>query len=64
VFRDTLPDGIGQATAILGGVLTTAVAGMFFSWMRNRSDSIVAPATLHTTTNSVGYLLAWLSQRM
>jgi membrane protease YdiL (CAAX protease family) len=64
VFRDTLPDGVGQATAILGGVLTTAVAGMFFSWMRNRSDSIVAPATLHTTTNSVGYLLAWLSQRM
>jgi membrane protease YdiL (CAAX protease family) len=64
VFRDTLPDGFGQAAAVLGGVLSTAVAGLFFSWMRNRSDSVVAPATLHTTTNSVGYLLAWLSQRL
>ena len=64
VFRDTLPDGVGQAAAVLGGVLGTAAAGFFFSWMRNRSDSVVAPATLHTTTNSVGYLLAWLSQRL
>jgi membrane protease YdiL (CAAX protease family) len=64
VFRETLPDSFGRATVVLGGVLSTAMAGMFFSWMRNRSDSIVAPATLHTTTNSVGYLLAWLSQRL
>lgn len=64
VFRDTLPDGVGQAVAIVGGVVGTAAAGMLFSWMRNRSGSIVAPAALHTTTNSVGYLLAWLSRRL
>lgn len=63
VFRDTLPDGFGRLTGVLGAVAGTAAVGMFFSWMRNRSDSLAAPATLHTTSNSVGYLLAWLAQR-
>ena len=64
VFRDTLPGWAGRLTAVLGAVLSTAAAGMFFSWMRNRSDSVLAPATMHTTTNSVGYLAAWVSQRL
>ncbi len=64
IFRDVLPDVVGQAIGILGGVLATAVAGMGLSWMRNRSDSIVAPATLHTASNGVGSLLAWVAQRV
>jgi len=63
VFRDMLPEGFGRAVAVTGGVLATAAAGMFFSWMRNRTDSLAAPMALHTTTNSVGYLLAWITQR-
>lgn len=64
IFRDTLPDGVGQATAILGTVLVTAVAGMGLSWMRNRSDSVVAPAAVHTTTNSVASVFSWLASRL
>lgn len=64
VFRDVLPDTVGQAAGIVGGVLVTAVAGMGLSWMRNRSDSVVAPATLHATSNGVGSALAWLAQRV
>ena len=64
VFRDVLPDVVGQAAGIVGGVLVTAVAGMGLSWMRNRSDSVVAPALLHTTSNGVGSALAWISQRV
>lgn len=64
VFRDVLPDIVGQAAGIVGGVLLTAVAGMGLSWMRNRSDSVVAPATLHATSNGVGSALAWLAQRV
>ena len=64
VFRDTLPDTVGQAAGILGGVLATAAAGMGLSWMRNRSDSVLAPATLHATGNGAGSLLAWLAHRM
>jgi len=32
--------------------------------MRNRSDSVLAPATLHATGNGVGSMLAWLAHRM
>jgi membrane protease YdiL (CAAX protease family) len=64
VFRDVLPDVVGQAAGIVGGVVLTAVAGMGLSWMRNRSDSVVAPATLHATSNGVGSALAWLAHRV
>lgn len=62
IFKDFLPVGFSQFFAVAGGVLATAVFGMFFSWMRNRSDSLAAPMLLHLTSNSVGYLLAWLAQ--
>lgn len=57
-----LPDPLDQALVITGGVLGTAAVGMFFSWMRNRSDSLAAPILLHTTSNSAGYLFAWAVQ--
>ena len=37
-------------------VLATGVAGMFFSWLRLRSGSILAPWLTHTGFNSIGYL--------
>lgn len=63
VFRDLLPGPIGQALTVAGGVLATGVAGMGLSWLRNRSGSLVAPAMLHCSTNSLGYVLAWFVQR-
>ena len=64
LFRDILPDAVGQAAGIVGGVLLTAVAGMGLSWMRNRSDSVLAPAMLHSTSNGVGSALAWIALRV
>ncbi len=62
VFRDLLPGPTGQVAAITGGVVGTAAAGMALSWLRNRSGSLVAPAMLHCSTNSLGYVLAWIVQ--
>lgn len=45
-------------------VLVTATLAMGLSWMRDRSESVAAPAVLHTTTNSLGSALAWVAQRV
>ena len=63
IFRDNLPGPLGRAAAISVGVVGTAFAGMAWSWLRNRSGSIAAPAVLHTSTNSLGYVISWIVQR-
>ena len=63
VFRDLLPGPLGRAAAITAGVVGTGAAGMGLSWLRNRSDSLVAPVTMHCSSNSLGYLLSWIVQR-
>jgi membrane protease YdiL (CAAX protease family) len=45
-----------QAGAVALVVLATGVAGMFFSWLRLRSGSILAPWLMHTGFNAIGYL--------
>jgi len=51
------------ALVVAGSVVATAVAGLFFCWLRDRSNSLVAPIVLHWTTNSMGYLFAWVAWR-
>jgi membrane protease YdiL (CAAX protease family) len=63
VFADLLPGPLGVVAAVVGGVVGTAAAGMGLSWLRNRSGSLAAPAMLHISSNSIGYVLAWLVQR-
>ena len=63
VFHDLLPGPLGVLAAIAGGVVGTAAAGMGLSWLRNRSGSLAAPAMVHISSNSIGYVLAWLVQR-
>jgi membrane protease YdiL (CAAX protease family) len=60
-FKD-LPGGVGTAAAIVGSVAGTAAAGLFFSWLRNRSGSVLAPMVLHSTINGGGFLIAWIVQ--
>ena len=48
----------GRLLTVAGSVLGTAAAGVAFSWLRRRSGSLLAPVILHTSTNSLGYLLA------
>jgi membrane protease YdiL (CAAX protease family) len=45
-----------QAGAVALVVLATGAAGMFFSWLRLRSGSILAPWLTHTGFNAIGYL--------
>jgi membrane protease YdiL (CAAX protease family) len=45
-----------QAGAVAFVVVATGVAGMFFSWLRLRSGSILAPWLTHTGFNAIGYL--------
>lgn len=53
-----------QAAGVIGSVLVTAAVAMGLSWMRNRSDSVAAPALLHATSNGLGSALAWVAQRV
>jgi len=62
VFRDLLPGPVGQVVAVAAGVLGTGLAGMGLSWLRNRSGSLMAPVLMHCSSNSLGYLLAWIVQ--
>ena len=62
VFREALPGTPGQITAIVLGVVATAIAGLFLSWLRDRSGSLLAPVMLHTATNGFGYIVGWLVQ--
>ena len=48
---------------ITGGVLATAVGGMFFAWLRQRSGSVYAPALTHWLINSVAATAAFVSSR-
>lgn len=53
-----------QIGGVIGSVLLTATFAMWLSWMRNRSDSVAAPALLHATSNGLGSALAWVAQRV
>lgn len=61
-FQD-LPGGVGAVAAVAGSVVGTAAAGLLFSWLRNRSGSLLAPIILHATINGAGYTFAWIIQR-
>ncbi len=57
-----LPFGLGVPVAIAGSVAATAVAGLGFTWLRNRSGSLVAPVLLHWAINGSGIVAAWIVQ--
>ncbi len=44
--------------AALGGAIATGVAGIGFSWLRGRPDSIAAPWLAHASYNSLAYVAA------
>jgi membrane protease YdiL (CAAX protease family) len=49
-----------EAAIVGGAVAFTAVAGLGFVWLRERSGSLVAPVCAHAMVNSSAYLLGWL----
>ena len=53
-------EGDLPAAATVGAsVAFTAVAAVWFWWLRDRSRSLVAPMLAHWSTNGLGYLFAW-----
>ena len=59
-----LVDGPAQRlVAVVLGCLVTAVAGGFFTWLRLRSGSLLAPVLLHLALNSLGTLAAVAAHR-
>ena len=63
VARDFLGGSVGRAIAVGSSVVATAVVGVLFCWLRDRSRSLLAPVMLHVSINSLAYLGAWLVLR-
>lgn len=57
-----LPFHLGVPVAMAASVAATAAAGLGFTWLRNRSGSLVAPMMLHWSLNASGIVAAWIVQ--
>jgi uncharacterized protein len=49
------------AIVVVGAVAATFVAGVIFSWLRLRSDSLIAPAIAHFATDGLALAFAWFA---
>ncbi len=58
-----LPSAAAAATAVAGSVAGTTAAGLVFTWLRNRSGSVLAPVMLHGAINGGAYTVAWVLGR-
>ncbi|MBX3284931.1 MAG: CPBP family intramembrane metalloprotease [Actinobacteria bacterium] len=55
-------DTVGQLptwVTVAASVGSTALVGVWFWWLRDRSRSLLAPMALHWATNGLGYLFAY-----
>ena len=59
----TVGDRAGTGGAVLASVAVTALAGLGFSWLRFRGDSVVAPVVAHAALNSSAFAAARLVSR-
>ena len=57
------PLSVAGLGTMVGAVATTTVAGLAFSWLRQRSGSLLAPMLAHLATNVGGLLAATAAQR-
>ena len=61
---ETVGDGLARtAGAVLAAAAVTALAGLGFSWLRFRGDSVVAPVVVHAALNSSAFAAARLVAR-
>jgi membrane protease YdiL (CAAX protease family) len=58
VTRDTLGTQPGWVT-VVSAVVSTALVGIWFWWLRHRSGSLLTPMALHWATNALGYGFAY-----
>ncbi len=53
-----------KAVAALGSAVVTGLAGLSFSWLRGRGNSVAAPWLAHASYNSLAFVAAWLAWRI
>ena len=51
---------VGVVVAVVFAVAGTAMAGLWWCWVRYRARSVLATIIAHTATNSVAYTIAWI----
>jgi membrane protease YdiL (CAAX protease family) len=56
-------DPVRVGGAVLASVVATAAAGLGFSWLRFRGDSVLAPVVAHATLNCSAFVAARLVAR-
>jgi uncharacterized protein len=61
--RNGVALGPAAWAAVAGSVAITAAAGVLFCLLRLHTGGIVAPVIVHTATNSLGTLAAYVAQR-
>ena len=65
VAANDLANGLpARAAAVLFGCVSTAAAGVLFTWLRVRSGGLLAPVLLHAATNCLGTLAAAAAHRL
>lgn len=61
LFDWLLGDGLaGKIAGVSLAVFGTFLAGLWLSFVRYRSGSILAPVIAHISSNSVGFVMAWI----
>jgi membrane protease YdiL (CAAX protease family) len=53
----------GLVLVVIGNVLSTAIAGAVFAYLRLRSGSLLAPALAHLATNDISFVVGWVFNR-
>ncbi len=51
---------VGVAVAVAFAVVGTAIAGLWWCWIRYRARSVLATMIAHAASNSVAYTIAWI----
>lgn len=57
-------EAVAQWAIVVGTVLLTAVGGLVFGWLRQRSDSVLASIGMHWATNALGILFGLAAWRL
>ncbi len=61
VLRDLLHGTAGRVVGVSIGVISTALVGLAWCWLRYRTSSLWTTVILHVASNSLGYLFAYLA---
>lgn len=60
-LRDVLHGTAGRVVAVVFGVVSTAMIGLAWCWLRDRSRSLLTTMIAHAAGNSLGYVFAFVA---